>query len=484
MSQSLQERGSLASPARRVSAGYLVFALLLLAFALRAGLALAYPTVDWPDEIFQTTEPAHRLAFGNGVVTWEWLDGARNWALPGWLAIIMRTTSWMGAGSSGYLLGIILKLATVSLAVVWFGYRWGNRLLGARAGILTAMICAVWYDLVYYGSKPLNEVLAAHLLVTGLYLGYWADPRSRPARLLAAGVLLGAVVGLRMQLAPAVAVALVFICYRLPRRRWTPILASAALAFAAFGALDAITWGSPFASYVRSLHANLVQARSMHYGVFPWNYYWGYLILRVGWLLPFSLWGARRSPVLAAVAAAVLVTHSAVAHKEYRFIYPAVVLLVMLAGIGIADLLARWQKSSQPSVRAVAIAALIVAALSAYTWNTAQMSSKYNGALPAFRRLSADSRVCGVGLRGYWFWSGGYTNLHRNVPIVPVKDDTAVAASSAAFNVLVAIDGVPGHPAGYALERCWGHACIYRRDGGCLPDPAHEINAYLRATGQ
>ncbi len=474
----------MASPGRRVSAGYLVFALLFLALALRVGLALAYPTVDWPDEIFQTTEPAHRLAFGNGVVTWEWLTGARNWFLPGWLAIIMRLTAWMGAGSSGYLLGITLKLATVSLAVVWFGYRWAGRVLGARAGILTAILCAVWYDLVYYGPKPLNEVMAAHLLVAGLYLGYWADPRSRPARLLVSGVLLGAVVGLRLQLAPAVAVALVFICYRLPRRRWTPILASAALAFAAFGALDAITWGSPFASYVRSLRVNLVQARSMHYGVFPWNYYWGYLILRVGWLLPFSLWGARRSPVLAAVAAAVLVTHSAVAHKEYRFIYPAVVLLVMLAGVGIADVIARLQRQSQPSARAVAIAALIVAALSLHTWTTAQMSAKYNGALPAFRRLSADASVCGVGLRGYWFWSGGYTNLHRKVPIVPVKDDAAVAASSAAFNVLVTIDGVPGHPAGYALERCWGHACIYRRAGGCLPNPAGEINAYLRATGQ
>ncbi|MFI5087804.1 MAG: hypothetical protein ACHP7I_05370 [Terriglobales bacterium] len=484
MATSAPQSDSTAQPARAASPAIAILAVLLLALALRVGLALAYPTVDWPDEIFQTTEPAHRLAFGNGVVTWEWRDGVRNWALPGLLAMIMRTTSWMGAGSFGYLLGITLKLATVALAVVWFGYRWGSRVLGARAGVLVAIICAVWYDLVYYGPKPLNEVLAAHLLVAGLYLGYWAEPRSRPARLLVAGVLLGAVVGLRLQLAPAVAVALVFICYRLPRRRWTPILASAAVVFAAFGALDAITWGSPFASYVRSLRVNLVQARSMQYGVFPWNYYWGYLIMRAGWLLPFSLWGARRSPVLAAVAAAVLVTHSAVAHKEYRFIYPAVVLLVMLAGLGIADLIARWQKSSQPSARAVAIAALVVAALSACTWTTAQMSSKYNGALPAFRRLSVDSSVCGVGLRGYWFWSGGYTNLHRNVPIVPVKDDAAVAASSAAFNVLVTIDGVPGHPAGFGLERCWGHACIYRRAGGCLPDPAGEINAFLRAKGQ
>lgn len=156
MATSAPQYDSTAQPARAASPAIAILTVLLLALALRVGLALAYPTVDWPDEVFQTTEPAHRLAFGNGVVTWEWRDGVRNWFLPGWLAMIMRTSSWMGAGSSGYLLGITLKLATVSLAVVWFGYLWGRRVLGARAGILTAIICAVWYDLVYYGPKPLN----------------------------------------------------------------------------------------------------------------------------------------------------------------------------------------------------------------------------------------------------------------------------------------------------------------------------------------
>ena len=468
---------------RTVSPGFAMVALLLVAFALRAGLALAYPTLDWPDEVFQTTEPAHRLAFGNGVATWEWREGTRNWALPAVLSGIMRVTAWTGAGSSGYLRAIAFILGALSLTVVWFGYKWGSREFGARGGALIAIVCAAWYDLVYYGPKPLNEVIAAHLLVAGLYLGYWAEARSRTSRLAVAGLLLGAVVGLRMQLAPAVLVALLFICYRLPRSRWAPVVAAAALAFAAFGVLDAITWGSPFASYLRALNANLVQARSAHYGVVPWNFYWGLLIFRVGWLLPFSLWGARRSPVLAAVAVAVLVTHSAIGHKEYRFIYPAVVLLVMLAGFGIADLLARLQKSSQPSAGAVAMVAVAVACLSAYTWHTAQLSSKYDPALTAFSNLSRDSSVCGVGLRGPWFWSGGYTYLHRHVPIVPAKDEADVAANSAGFNVLVAIDGLPQHPADFTLERCWRHACIYRRPGGCTPDPAHEFNAYLRANG-
>jgi len=466
---------------RTVSPAIAIAALLLVALALRIGLALAYPTLDWPDEVFQTTEPAHRLAFGNGVVTWEWREGTRNWMLPGFLAGVMRLTSWAGAGSSGYTRGIVSILSGLSLVFVWFGYKWGSREFGASAGMLVAILCAAWYDMVYYGPKPLNEVIAAHLLLAGLYLGCWADARSQSSRLAAAGVLLGTVVGLRMQLAPAILVALVFICYRLPRARWAPILAAAALAFAAFGVLDAFTWGSPFASYLRGLNVNLVQNKSAQYGTVPWNYYWGQLIFRVGWLLPFSIWGMRRSPVLAAVAAAVLVTHSAVGHKEYRFIYPAVVLLVMLAGFGIADLLVRLQKAPQPSRRMIAISGLVLVLLSAWNWHTAQLSSKYDGALPAFTELSRDSTVCGVGLRGPWFWSGGYTYLHRDVPILPGKDSSTMPAD--AFNVLVTVDGVAAHPNAYTLERCWRHACIYRRPGGCTLDPANEFNAYLRANG-
>ena len=52
--------------------------------------ALAFPNVVWPDEIFQTLEQAHRLAFGYGIVPWEFRAGARSWLLPGLLAGAME----------------------------------------------------------------------------------------------------------------------------------------------------------------------------------------------------------------------------------------------------------------------------------------------------------------------------------------------------------------------------------------------------------
>src|SRR4051812_12748598 len=51
--------------------------------ALRIWLAWHDDGIYWPDEIYQSLEPAHRLVFGYGIVAWEFVEGARNWALPG-----------------------------------------------------------------------------------------------------------------------------------------------------------------------------------------------------------------------------------------------------------------------------------------------------------------------------------------------------------------------------------------------------------------
>ena len=62
------------------------------ALALRIGLAVCSPNIFFPDEIFQTLEPAHRLVYGYGVISWEWRLGMRSWVLPTFLAGVMRAT--------------------------------------------------------------------------------------------------------------------------------------------------------------------------------------------------------------------------------------------------------------------------------------------------------------------------------------------------------------------------------------------------------
>src|SRR5271157_272291 len=74
----------------------LLLGFMLIGLFLRVGAAIKFPNVNHTDEIVETQEPAHRLAYGYGVVAWEWRQGARSWVFPAFLAAVMRSTEWIG----------------------------------------------------------------------------------------------------------------------------------------------------------------------------------------------------------------------------------------------------------------------------------------------------------------------------------------------------------------------------------------------------
>ena len=98
-----------AVPARGVSAGRLSIAtiaalcgIVILAFTLRLIPVVIVPSLNWADEVFQTTEQAHRLVYGTGLVTWEFQLGTRSWILPGAIAALMELSRLIGDGPDYY----------------------------------------------------------------------------------------------------------------------------------------------------------------------------------------------------------------------------------------------------------------------------------------------------------------------------------------------------------------------------------------------
>ena len=69
--------------------------ILVLGFALRIGAGLSQVHVLFFDETLQYFEQGHRLAFGTGIVPWEFADGVRSWLLPGLIALAMQATAWL-----------------------------------------------------------------------------------------------------------------------------------------------------------------------------------------------------------------------------------------------------------------------------------------------------------------------------------------------------------------------------------------------------
>ena len=471
------------------------------AILLRLQPILVEPSAVWPDEIFQTSEPAHRLVFGSGLVAWEFQLGVRSWILPGVIAGLMELSRIIGDGPDYYLPVIAVGFAALAAAPVVCCFLWCRPLFGVTGALLAGFAVAMAAETVYFGARTLYETVAGHLLVVALWVLEPGYPVISRRRLFVGGALLGLVLGTRVQLAPAIAVAMLWTNWRADRGRLAATLAGAAASLAAAGFLDTLSLGYPFASVWRYVLYNVSYGASSTFGVEPWPYY---LLGELGvWggagatMLLLTAIGAWRLPLLLVVAIVILAVHSGIAHKEYRFIYPAIVPVTVLAGVGLAQM-ASWGREWLIGRTVPGTAAAAISAALAIAWWGAASSQVWNGAtLTAYRHWMHDSLVaasfvahgpapCGVGLYGLgddWKAYGGYTYFHRPAPMYWPKDEAALAAAAGAFDTLLYTKPPPA-ALGFATAHCIGEVCIAQRAGSCrtvpmiplpLPDPLVEL---------
>jgi GPI mannosyltransferase 3 len=463
--------------------------LLLLGIAMRLIPIVFVPSLNWGDEIFQATEQAHRLVYGTGLVPWEFQLGVRSWLLPGAIAALMELSRIAGDGPQYYLPMIAGAFAALGVAPVVCCFLWCRRFFGLSGAFVAGTVVAVAPELVYFGARTLSEVVAGHLLVAVLYIlepGYRVTSRRR---LFAGGALLGLVFLLRIHLAPALVILCLWTNWRLIRRRISPMLAGTAAVLGLAGVLDTLTLGAPFASVWRYFVYNVYYGVSSTFGVEAWYYYllgelgvWGGAAVM---LLPLVAFGARRMPFPFVAAAIIIALHSGIAHKEYRFIYPAVLLLMVLAGIGLAQLATwgrDWLQDRGIQKRIATLGTLAVSlgwwcVVSFWVWTGPVLAAHRDRAhnnLAAISFVAHGSPTCGLGLYGLdgkdWVNYGGYTYFHRAVPMYWPKDEAELAIFSAGFDALVYTKPPPEN-LGFTVQQCFGKVCVARRPGSCASLP-------------
>ena len=451
-------------------------ALFLAAMALRLVPTILYPSLDHPDELFQSLEQAHRLVFGYGEIPWEFHIGARSWLLPGALAGFM----WLGdriADQPAFYLGAahaaLAALAATSMLCAFF---WGRRWFGFWGGLVAAALPALWPDAIYFGARSLSECVAAPLLVAALYLLDSEVKRPTTGRHCAGGFLLGLATMLRLQLAPVLALAVVWRLAEDLRRRTAlktelPFVIGIALALGAAGLLDAVTWRYPFQSLWLYFNYNAVDGVADSFGTLPWSFYLSGLIAHWRWYFPamllLALLGGWRLKLPLAAAIAIVLIHSLVPHKEYRFIYPAILLILILAGLGLAQIAAWLGARAAGASRGLALASLGgVAAASAVFAASAEMRPMWNAGndlIAAASYVHGLDHVCGIAADGTY---GGYAYFHRDVPFYWLTNAVELAEDEPGFNVLMTTQAPPQ---GFERLRCFGGVCVARRAGACAP---------------
>ncbi len=456
-----------------------LIAVIAVAIALRVAGFRTF-AVHHPDEAYQYLEQAHRLVFGLGIVPWEYRLGMRSWLVPLLLAGPMKLGAVLAPESTLYLVLPRLLVAALSMAPLWAAYRIGKA-TSARHGLVAMAVFAVWYESVYFGIHVLTEVLgvAAFLPAAALLTG------SRTTRAsFVGGALLALTIVLRFQYAPAVAV---FVLIALGRdwRAWRRVIAGGLAMLVLASSVDLAVGQLPFGWLVENMRQNLFAGRAADFGtdgpllylsLLGWH--WWLALVPIALLLPAA---ARRHPALFWSALANIAVHSAIGHKEYRFIWLSVAVLIVLAAIESWSVVeARVRRKDFAALGLVGIwsatsVGLAVAAPARFDWD--QLSAGMALAHDAGRM----PRVCGIAIDQVPYWAtGGYAFVHRAVPLyAPWQADVPVARFTPAYNAIIAPRGTP-LPPGYSVQSCRNDRartlCLAVRTGGCDPQGAAEVS--------
>ena len=450
--------------------------LLVLAVVARI-LAFDAYSAHAPDEIIQYLEQAHRIVFGYGFVPWEYRYFIRSWLIPLLLVPPMQLGEWLDPGGTLYLILPRALVAVFNIAPVIAAWFIGKRISPLHA-IVGMGVMALWVQSVLFSVQTLSESLALSCFMVAVALlhrnaRFWA--------IVAAGALMALAGLFRFQFGPAIAVYAALVAGN-DRRVWAGLVAGGLPVVIAGGLLDIAMGLTPYAWIFNNYHANIAQGRMKEIGGVDTFYYleaipfyWKWAILPV---FGFAAFGWRRNPALLVAALVNIAVHQLVGHKEYRYLWLSVDIIMLLAAWGSVDFLQQRKPVRNPAAILVggwALLSLSLAVLPTYRLDWRQ------GGGPA--RLAAqtlgDPQVCGLAVPMGPYTRFGYSLLHQKKPIFligvgapPSRADPS--AAGAGFNAILAWAG-EAQPIGYPNKgNCMGgvrdRICVYRRPGGCAFD--------------
>lgn len=469
-------------PASGWGYGIAIAGIVALAVALRI---LAYNPWDQhhADEFYQYLEQANRLVTGYGLVPWESRFGIRNALIPQFLALPIRIGDWISP--AGLLPIHLARLSFAALCLLAVVGAWGIGAARSRRHALVALfVAAVWYDSVEFSVLLLSESVATAVIACGAALLLIATPARK--YLWFAGFLLGLGCLLRFQYAPFVAV-LVLASVRLDWRTWRD-LAIGALAALALGSLSDIANGQvPLSWIFNNFHMNIAQGRAAEFGEEGPLYYPWMIWLALGPATPAIvvaalLAGRRHWPLLLALIVN-LAVHVAIGHKEYRFVWLSVFMILTLGAVGSLNML-EWAIARRRPERTAGLLALAVLCAGWFGLSqtvlgeaaTKRLKLKGGAYSMAAYDTAGKPQVCGISVSEDH--SGHLIDalLRRDLPIYVIPQEMADGLSSlppevaAAANATIADGDLPFNPEYQIVschERTGQRACLLIRPGGC-----------------
>jgi GPI mannosyltransferase 3 len=446
------------------------------AFVLRLGIGWWLPSIHHADEVFQVAEQANRSVNGYGIEPWEFRTASRTVILPTLVAPVYRIAT--SAATHRFLqTGLFCGL---SLIPVWVAFRWAARLYGLRGGILSSVMMATWFELVYFAPKATADIVCSYFLLLALYL---ARPSASRLAAFGAGASLVVTLAIRVQVTPAVALVLLVALLGGGRSRTITLVAGAAAGLLLTGTIEWAWWGTPFQGQVGYLVMELTRHSSRYFAREPLLFYFKQYVLMYGAALPIIaaliVMGSRTAPVLLAAALAVIVPFHFVGHKEYRFVVAGLPPLVLLMGLAASKLTTALDPKARPATLPLLLGGWLVAMTAVSFGDTYRpLWTRSGNHVRAFEAVGSQPDACGVALVGVrWWHTPGYSGLGRDVPIYEIRSDEEAARLRLAANYVLQAPKAEPPPPPFVQWRAYTRPVqfLYRRPGGCVPDGAAKV---------
>lgn len=469
--------------------------LLVLALAMRIPIAL-FTVYHHADEVWQYLEPAYGLITGDWIRTWDIRLGIRSWLIP----LVMAGPVWLGhtLDPAGELHLVLPRLcmAFASLGTVWAGWSLGARISRSHA-ITAAFVAAIWVDFAYFASRTSSDTFSVLAILPGLALLVRFRDHGVRRDALFGGFLLGLGFITRFPLGPALAIPFLWAGGTQFRRAWPPLLLGA-IGGVLCDALANLAMGeTPLLWIYNNIFANVVADRSHDYGVEAPEWYLQVLVWQWQWiavlLVPSALLGLKRYPMLGGTALAVIAIHSAIGHKEYRFILLAVLLVLLIAAIGSVDLARRIATWRGRNLSRGGVGLLLCLWLAASVQVAATEPFVINwgvgkAPLRAMRTVRSQPGFCGLAtyrIRDVPFVSRAVLNRKAQTLLIDGRQAPWIAVQAQGrYNVAVApAEHMRELPQAYRFVACMSPTkplfeqqyCVFRREGPCT-EPAGDLD--------
>lgn len=407
---------------------YIIHVIACVGLVIRLWVALHSEYIHHPDEVFQYLEQAHRIVFGYGFIPWEYRFGTRSWILPGVLSVFLYPFKFFHAGNATAYIGFIkIVFCFFSISLVYSVYYIVKKIASESSAIWGAVCAALWYELIYFASKPNPEVVATYVFMIVLAV-FYGDVKNTHSFLF--GSLCAFIVALRVQY--IVPVSLLYVCatYTQVRHNKIRMLAGCALIFCVAGLIDWITWGEFFVSYYNNIIFNKIYEVSSIFGVANvWYYFRSLLVASMGIFcisLVSGVFFFRKTWIILAAICATLVVHCLVPHKEYRFVFILIPMLLVLFSLALEAI----RSIGSAGISNIAIILVFVVFFSASIMGALHRIPFQNDVytksifsreeiFDAYRYLSNEDGVCFIlNVAIPWHETGGYYYLHKFVPLI------------------------------------------------------------------